>query len=81
MMGGSDDIHSELMSKWRLADVDETCRELGRAGLLDNFYAGDKVYFVQLSDNGIIYMENRFVDGLTSVLDYMGKIKTAIPFL
>ena len=52
-------------------DVDETCRELDRAGYVDVLYADDMAYIVQLTDTAIIYMENRFKDGLVGVLNFL----------
>ena len=34
----------------------------------------------QLEDEGIIYMEQRFPGGISQILDWLGKIKSAIPF-
>lgn len=79
--GSSRDIQKNITPKWTPDDVDETCRELGRSGLLSIFYADDIAYENRLSDEAIIYMENRFKDGIDSVLDYLGKIKDLIPFI
>jgi hypothetical protein len=80
MFGSSEDIQKTIAPKWTLEDVEETCRELSRSGLLECFYADDMVYQSWLTDTGIIYMENRFKDGLDSVLDYLGKIRNLLPF-
>ena len=77
--GSSQNIHKTIASKWAYEDVDETCRELSRAGILKCFYAENVVYNSELSDIGIIYMENRFKDGLDNVLDYLGKIRAILP--
>lgn len=79
MFGSSKEIQSAIAPKWSFDDVDETCRELHRANLIGCFYADNVVYQCWLSDNGIVYMENRFKDGLTSVLDYLEKIKNILP--
>lgn len=79
-VGSSEGIQKELMSQWTLEDVDETCRELDRAEFLECLYAEDTIVDACLTDNAIIYMENRFIDGLTGVLDYMGKIRAILPF-
>lgn len=78
-LGSSKVIQKTIAPKWSFDDVDETCRELSRAKLLECFYADDVVYESWLSDNGIIYMENRFKDGLDSVLEYLDKIKNLLP--
>lgn len=79
--GSSVDIQKELIEKWTPDDTDETCWELHRSGLLSCMSADNIAYEVQLTDNGIIYMENRFKDGVNSVLDYLKKIKESVPFL
>jgi len=70
-----------IASKLSPEDIVVTCRELGRNGLVDIEDADDSIYLMSLSDNGIIYMENRFKNGVADVLDYLGKIKGVIPFL
>ena len=79
LMGGSPNIHKELLPKWSFEDVDETCGELSIAGLLNCQYADNFAYFVTLSDKGIIYMENRFKDGLSAVLEHLKSLMTFIP--
>ncbi len=36
---------------------------------------------INFEDKGIIYMENRFKDGISGILEHLGKIKDAIPFI
>lgn len=81
MLGSSETIFNSLTPKWTYDDVDETCRELDRSGLAGCFYADNVAQDVWFTDAGIIYMENRFKNGLNGVLDYLGKIKGLIPFL
>ena len=70
----SESIHKSHMSKWSYEDVDETCKELSREGLLNCGYADNVVLSSQLSDSAIVYMENRFKKGLSEILDYIDKI-------
>lgn len=79
--GSAEDIQKELFPNWSLEDVDATCRELDRAGMLQCFYADDMVYESTLSDQAIIYMENRFERNINTVMDYIAKIKSMIPFI
>lgn len=79
--GSSLDVQTELMPKWSPEDTDETCWELHRSNMLICTEADCIAYFIQLSDDAIIYMENRFKDGLNSVLDYLSKLKGLIPFV
>lgn len=69
--GSSHDIHEKLCPNWIFEDVDDTCRELSRCGLLDCFWADNIAYRVTLSDSGIIYMENRFKNGLLGVIEFI----------
>lgn len=58
-------------------DLPEILTELKHAGLVKRYIYGG----FQLEDAGIIYMEQRFPNGISEVLDWLGKIKSAIPFL
>ena len=80
MFGGAEFIHANLMNKWAFEDVDETCRELDRAGFLTCGYADNHCYIAYLSDTGIIHMENRFKDGFMEVLSYIEKLRSLLPF-
>lgn len=71
--GSSHNIHERLLPDWIFEDVDDTCRELSRAGLLNCMWADDIAYRVRISDQGIIYMENRFKNGLSGVIDFISK--------
>ena len=71
--GNSHDIHEHLCPDWIFEDVDDTCRELSRVGLLHCLWADNIAYHVALSDSGIIYMENRFKNGLLGVVDFLSK--------
>ena len=77
--GSSREIHANLMCKWSFDDVDDTIRELSRAGLLRCLFADSIAYEVSISDNGVIYMENRFKDGLASLFNYIEKLRSLIP--
>lgn len=80
-VGGSEEIHKTLMQEWPFEDVDETCWELNRAGMLHCVSADNIAYYSTLTDAAIIYMENRFGSKLDAALDRAGKIKASIPFL
>lgn len=77
-LGGAEHIQQTIVPKWSLADTEETLWELHRAGLLVCTSADNTVYFASLADDGIIYMENRFKDGLSDVLGYIEKIKSIL---
>ena len=78
LFGSSHNIHEELLPDWLFEDVDDTCRELSRAGLIQCMWADNIAYQVFLSDGGIIYMENRFKNGLSEVMDFISSLP--LPF-
>lgn len=78
--GSSPDIHEKFMPKWLFEDVDDTCRELSRAGLLNCVFADNITFRVSLTENAVIYMENRFKDGFTSVINHLKELMTLIPW-
>lgn len=74
-IGSSEDIFNSHILNMSFEDIDETCRELNRANLLSCSYADDVVYNSRLNDEAIFYMENRFKNGLSDLLDYAQKFK------
>lgn len=74
--GNSDEIHDLVSPKWPLEDTVDACLELCKSGILDCSCADDAVASAHLSNQGIIYMENRFKDGLKEVTDYLVKIRS-----
>ncbi len=66
--GSSHNIHESLCPDWIFEDVDDTCRELSRAGMLNCFWADNIAYRVNLSETAISYMDNRFKNGLKDVI-------------
>ena len=72
-IGGSEVIQAKLMPHEARDDVDELCRELSRADYLSCVFADDTIYDSYLTDAAIIVLENRFKDGLLSVLDFLSK--------
>lgn len=74
-LGSSLDIHTNIISKWSFEDIDNTCKKLGNANLLFIDFADDICYEIELTDSGIVYMENRFNNKIKTLLDYLDKIK------
>lgn len=73
-LGDSHDVNEKIIPEWSFDDTDDTCRELIRKDLLDNrIYVDNYCGFMQLSDKGIIYMENRFKNGFKEVTDFIAK--------
>lgn len=62
---------------WQTPDGEESLRELSHSGMIEMFIMGG----FRLTDDAIIYMENRFKNGLSDALEWLGKIKNAIPFV
>lgn len=51
------------------SDVDDSILELHRKGLLKVFIGGD----CDLTDDALVYLENRFKNGLVSVLSFLAQ--------
>lgn len=62
---------------WLSQDGKAALRELKQAGFVSMFIYGG----FSLEASAIVYMENRFKNGLSEVLDFVGKIKSVIPFV
>ena len=50
-------------------DVDDLLQELARKGMLKTFIVGD----CELTDEAIVYLENRFKNGLISVISFLAQ--------
>ncbi len=64
-----DELYNKYFKSMLLADYDETVREMCRA-------FGCKMYInggFMLSDDAIIYMENRFKNGITDTLSFLAQ--------
>ena len=73
------EIQKSIAPKWTPDRVDETLRELSRANMLQTQSYDNHIGTVILSDLGIIYMENRFKNGLDEVLKYLTTIAAILP--
>lgn len=58
------------ISSWSYPDVCDTLLELGRAKYIRLCLGAD----FDLEDLAIVYMENRFKDGLVEVVDFISKL-------
>lgn len=72
--GSSTSIKKELELPGALSSLDETLTELGSAQMLNVVPGDDTIILVRLTDSAIIYMENRFKDGLLGVVDFISKL-------
>ncbi|WP_195543659.1 hypothetical protein [Massiliimalia timonensis] len=60
---------SPKLSEWLLDDYMYTIGELKRAGLAKMYIDGTFI----ITDQGVIYMENRFKNGLKEITDFVSK--------
>lgn len=68
---------ASFLQEMQREDISDTLPELKKVGII-------KLYInsgFRLEDSGIIYMEQRFPKGVAQVLDWLGKVKSAIPFV
>lgn len=72
-LGSSDEIQEKLLTNWSKDDVATACWELHSNGLLRCSPGDDIAYSTYLTDDGIIYMENRFANKIEKVIDYISK--------
>lgn len=63
-----------VLSQWHEDDICITRNELKRNGLLNVQTSGN----FELTDNAISYMENRFKNGLSEVMDFISNLP--LPF-
>lgn len=65
---------NELAKDWMLEDVVETMSELGKAEYIKNTYADNTIYFSVLLDKSIIYFENKNINTIKSIADWLLKL-------
>lgn len=76
------DIHSKLMPEWNFEDTLFTCKELKKHNLITGTnYGTGEIVLINLSTEAIALLETTFKDKADSVLEFMTKIKNAIPFI
>lgn len=71
--GSASMIRESLFRDWSLEDLEDSLRELGRNGFLNNFYADDTVCECLFTDSAISIMENQKKDILLSVANFVSK--------
>lgn len=57
------------LSSWHESDIDDSLMELGRNGYLKIYIGGD----FELTDQSIVYMENRFKNGLKELATFISQ--------
>lgn len=78
LMGSAETIRDNIVPNWALIDIEDICWELKHAGFLNILGADNTVYSAVLSDDAIIYMEDRFKNGLSEFLSYLEQIKSIL---
>lgn len=66
-----------IFEGWETEDALDSLIELARAHMIDLDISNG----FTLKTDAIIYMENRFKNGLSDVLDFLGQVKGLIPFV
>ncbi len=68
---------NSLVPEWSLDDTYDTCLELSNYNLLvkKKRYIDERYFHFSLANNGIVYMENRKLNNIKSILDFISKIK------
>lgn len=79
--GNLDDLHRNIMSEWPREDVQSTCFELRKHGLISGTPVGGTINMINLRTEAIAVMETKFKDRVDSILEYAIKIKSLIPFV
>lgn len=65
----SNDDLDNLLCDFNSDDLDDILNELKSAKLIKIYITGD----ISLETNGIVYMENRFKNGLKEITDFISK--------
>lgn len=76
--GDDAQIQKTLFPKWQLEDVTHLCWYLARKKLLEAYPGDNQANDVSLSEDGIVYMENRFPEGISQLLSALGKLATLV---
>lgn len=71
------DWPESLTKNFSVDDIRDTLRELKSVGFIRSYLYGG----FALTDPAIAYMENRFPNGISQVLEWLAKIKSVIPFV
>lgn len=67
-------LNVKTLSKWNSADVSDTLQELHDKKYIKKNILGD----FSLLDDSVVYMENRFKNGLSEVMDFISSLP--LPF-
>lgn len=73
-LGSAENIHQSIAQEISVPDIEDSCEELAKEGYLhlDGYFDG---FDAQITDKTVIYIENKFKNDLSSVIDRIIKIK------
>ena len=74
-------IKDNLMPEWSISDVHETLAELYKNEFITAMFGDNQFIIVKISTKAISQLEVSFGDRLNAVIEYIAKIKSAIPFI
>lgn len=80
-MGDDVVIQRDLVPKMLIEDVTHICWYLEEKGILYAEPGDDMANQVAITDDGIVYMENRFPQGVKDALDLIGSLRSIVPWL
>lgn len=80
-IGSSSFISDQIMPETTPDDITDLMRELENAEVVECFYSEDCVAGSELTNFGIIVMENRFHNKVSEVVSFLATIATFIPQL
>ena len=80
-VGSSDFISQQIMPENTPEDITDLMRELHNAELVDCFYAEEGVSESELTNFGIIVMENRCHNKISEVVSFLSSLASFIPQL
>ena len=72
---GAEDIINNVYGDMNIEDISFVCAELGRAGLLNNFYGSGIVTACELLPEGIAYMESNFKRTAKGLIEIVSVLK------
>ena len=78
--GDSDSIQSNIVKTWNINDIDEACRELTTAQILDCLFLDNTVGETILTNFGISFMENRTSSKLSALWKVLEMIRSFLPW-
>lgn len=81
LFGNIHTIKNDIMPEWSEADILDTCGELKRKGYINAISGNNSYARIELTTDAIALLEVTFKDKVDTVLDYLSKIKSAIPFI